>query len=1011
MTQRLPHSSPASPAVAGRGLALPLLAGLAAALVVFAVLFFTDGADRRAETVRNSLNSLEVIQTGMLDIWDRAAVWNEHAARRLNSADANGRQRLLAIYQGLWPEADFSLYNQAGELMDSGSGGPVASSVRPLVHKALVGQSGRDVTRLGAFLGLSAAVPLRSGEARALVLTVPLDSRALQKIKTLARADVAVVPFDEVTESPLPDFAGEVHTFSFSGVTLNSCRQELAALLAERRIDETKVLALTGGLSAAVAPLENGSGLLTGVVLAVPSAKSSSAFLMWHAAVALCAGLAAASAAFFAIRRQSDAFAEAFIGAAVSLAEEEEEEAPDSRWSSRAREALERMGRAMKEQRGRIAAAATAAVEARPAAVESRPAADEEAYLRLFENAPVGVFQATADAALLRVNPAFAMLMGYDAPVQLLAENSLFTDFCLYGDEIRNPLSLLLEEGGGRQTLSLRKRDGRIGNFALVCVPLTAPDGEFSGVLECFVMDRDLEDQRAKAEREREYASRQRTSLALLLAATCRQTQNRLTLPHAEGSAPDGAEPAPTPDRRGGPDRRAGPDRRGGAAEAPGTADAAAPGAGLRPFPERRKSVTAVRAILADIYQIAMGEVTGSPPVDVPMDFERFLRRLCRQTLPALQARGVSLRCDLAADLPSRFNGPAPMLRHALQRAMLATASSTRSGWVNLGVLRDPNAPKSPGQTRVLFSVFWTPYERGENEPPLLPGDGYFLPGDGFAIAFAARVNVLPEDVLPTAADAGVLEMDNEQEIIRYLAQRMRGDLVEGSGGGEARALRLIVPLAHLDGADSAGLAEQAPFQDEKTLPGTAALVTEDGGYAPVTGPDESLRDFSVASLADANPTHLDILVAGDLADSPYPEDEEAEKERGLNILLVDDSLNNRLLFSLFLRDTRHRITEAYDGQAGVEAFQQGHFDIVFMDMEMPLMDGYQATRIIRAVEADSGREPTPVVGMTSYALPEFRRQCMLAGCTDFLSKPFSKIALFSILDAFMQLKQDDGDD
>jgi hypothetical protein len=126
---------------------------------------------------------------------------------------------------------------------------------------------------------------------------------------------------------------------------------------------------------------------------------------------------------------------------------------------------------------------------------------------------------------------------------------------------------------------------------------------------------------------------------------------------------------------------------------------------------------------------------------------------------------------------------------------------------------------------------------------------------------------------------------------------------------------------------------------------------------------------------------------------------------QGLDILFVDDNLNNRLLFSLFLRDTKHRITEVHDGQQGVEAFQRGRFDVIFLDMEMPLMDGYQAARIIRALEADSGRETTPIVAMTTYALPEFRKQCLLAGCSAFLSKPFSKNALLSTLEAFVQLK------
>ena len=135
-------------------------------------------------------------------------------------------------------------------------------------------------------------------------------------------------------------------------------------------------------------------------------------------------------------------------------------------------------------------------------------------------------------------------------------------------------------------------------------------------------------------------------------------------------------------------------------------------------------------------------------------------------------------------------------------------------------------------------------------------------------------------------------------------------------------------------------------------------------------------------------------------------EEEEDREADFLDILLVDDSQNSRLLFSLYLRETSHRITEAYDGRGGVEAFRQRSFDVVFMDIEMPFLDGYQATRIIRAIEEDTGRTPTPIVALTAHVLPEFKQECMLSGCTEFMAKPFSKHSLLTMLDAIQQMKQ-----
>jgi CheY-like chemotaxis protein len=66
------------------------------------------------------------------------------------------------------------------------------------------------------------------------------------------------------------------------------------------------------------------------------------------------------------------------------------------------------------------------------------------------------------------------------------------------------------------------------------------------------------------------------------------------------------------------------------------------------------------------------------------------------------------------------------------------------------------------------------------------------------------------------------------------------------------------------------------------------------------------------------------------------------------------------------------------------------HFDVVLMDCQMPLMDGYEATRKIRASESANGRSPVPIVAVTANALPGDRERCLESGMTDFISKPFT---------------------
>ncbi|HLA50149.1 MAG TPA: response regulator, partial [Thermodesulfovibrionia bacterium] len=101
-----------------------------------------------------------------------------------------------------------------------------------------------------------------------------------------------------------------------------------------------------------------------------------------------------------------------------------------------------------------------------------------------------------------------------------------------------------------------------------------------------------------------------------------------------------------------------------------------------------------------------------------------------------------------------------------------------------------------------------------------------------------------------------------------------------------------------------------------------------------------------------------------------------------LNILLVEDSRDNRLLIEAYLKKTPHKIEIAENGEIALEKFMSGKYDIVFMDMQMPVMDGYTSTKIIRKWEAEKGSESTPIIALTAHALKEDEQKSLDAGCT-----------------------------
>ncbi|MDY6834673.1 MAG: response regulator [Chloroflexota bacterium] len=113
-----------------------------------------------------------------------------------------------------------------------------------------------------------------------------------------------------------------------------------------------------------------------------------------------------------------------------------------------------------------------------------------------------------------------------------------------------------------------------------------------------------------------------------------------------------------------------------------------------------------------------------------------------------------------------------------------------------------------------------------------------------------------------------------------------------------------------------------------------------------------------------------------------------------LNILLAEDDADNRLLIQSLLKKTGFTIDTAENGRAAVEKFQSSRYDLVLMDIQMPVMDGHAATEQIREWEHEQGKRPTPIIALTAHAFNEDRERSSNAGCTGYLTKPIDKTRL-----------------
>jgi CheY-like chemotaxis protein len=171
----------------------------------------------------------------------------------------------------------------------------------------------------------------------------------------------------------------------------------------------------------------------------------------------------------------------------------------------------------------------------------------------------------------------------------------------------------------------------------------------------------------------------------------------------------------------------------------------------------------------------------------------------------------------------------------------------------------------------------------------------------------------------------------------------------------------------------------------EEVLRGAESVGMEDVLIKPVSASvlfDNVARLLGGGVAAEAR-KHVDSESTG------------TESLRGARVLLVEDNELNQEVASELLRDAGFIVDIADDGQLALDALDRASFDIVLMDMQMPVMDGLEATRRIRAQERFA---KLPVVAMTANAMEEDRRRCLEVGMNDHLGKPIEPTELWAML-------------
>ncbi len=467
--------------------------------------------------------------------------------------------------------------------------------------------------------------------------------------------------------------------------------------------------------------------------------------------------------------------------------------------------------------------------------------------------------------------------------------------------------------------------------------------------------------------------------------------------------------------------------------------------------------------LINDILDISKLEAGHLELESIDFDLRDLLEKTCEILALRAHHKGLELTCRLAEDAPVKLIGDPLRLRQVLVNLIGNAIKFTERGEVVVEV--KPSGPPGPGEAvEMLFSVSDTGIGIPADKQDVIferftqvdasttrqyGGTGLGLnisqriveamggrirvesePGRGSTFSFTAPFEAQAEREEPVrpipVALQGLRALIIDDSATNRLVLR---EMLTGWGAVVREAQDGVSALAEMQHAEE----NAAPFDLlllDCRMPGMdgfelAQRIRKDSAFRGTTmmmltsdnraGDIARAREIGIAGymVKPIKRDDLENAIAGSLAETraaPVAQPDRAALEAqgpSLHILLVEDSEDNRLLVSAFLKKTPHTLDMAENGEIAVDKFRAGRYDLVLMDVQMPVKDGYTATREIRQWEKETGAAPTPIVALTAHALQEDARKSLDAGCTAHLTKPIKKETLLDTLEAIRRARDE----
>ncbi|MEW6520315.1 MAG: response regulator [Thermodesulfobacteriota bacterium] len=184
-----------------------------------------------------------------------------------------------------------------------------------------------------------------------------------------------------------------------------------------------------------------------------------------------------------------------------------------------------------------------------------------------------------------------------------------------------------------------------------------------------------------------------------------------------------------------------------------------------------------------------------------------------------------------------------------------------------------------------------------------------------------------------------------------------------------------------------------------------AALMGGSIGVVSAPGKGSTFWFTACFRLAGRDAVQEDI---GDNGQLPPPTGNNGETLRNIRVLLAEDETINSMMAKEMLERKGMLVTTAENGEQAVAAFTAGTFDIILMDVQMPDIDGFKATRMIRAREAATGGH-IPIIALTAHAMKDYRSKCLESGMDDYIAKPIQLNELYLAMEKLVRGKEENG--